>query len=111
MLENWEDTQKNVKQLTSERKYAYYHPQSSDMVRFLREKLDCFLKSQHFNVSDEVLTSAIMAKNNDIAPGQNPFGVTNSKMGNVHQSHHSSSGQHQSKKRAKKEAQHFNNQN
>ena len=37
------------------------------MYRHLRDKLDCFLKSAHYNISDEALTAAIMAKNNDMS--------------------------------------------
>ncbi|CDW71762.1 UNKNOWN [Stylonychia lemnae] len=35
--------------------------------RFLREKLDYFISTSHLNVSDEILTAAIMAKHNDLA--------------------------------------------
>jgi len=33
--------------------------------RFLREKLDCLIKNPSINISDEQLTSAILAKNNE----------------------------------------------
>jgi hypothetical protein len=53
-------------------------------LRFLREKLDCFLKSQHFNVSDEALTQAIMAKNNDIPINSSPYtGASSTKVSNL----------------------------
>jgi hypothetical protein len=40
---------------------------SNKFLRFLREKLDYFISTSHLNVSDEILTAAIMAKHNDLA--------------------------------------------
>jgi len=53
-----------------------------DGYRFLRKKLETFLKSQHFSISEEALNQHVVGKAPIEPPAQlhqNPFGIQKAK--------------------------------